>query len=211
MGSVVQPVVLEGAHVRLEPLAAAHAKGLAEAASGPRDTYAFTWVPDGIEEVRAYIADRLREQAGGQALPFATIDPRTSRVVGATRFMRVQYWDWPPGNPNQRGPEFPDAAEIGGTWLAAEAQRTAINTEAKLLMMSHAFEVFRVHRVNLTTDARNQRSRRAIERLGCRFDGVLRAYKPGSDGTVRDTAWFSLREGEWPAAKAALAARLRPA
>ncbi len=210
MGSVVQPVVLEGAHVRLEPLAAAHAKGLAEAASGPRDTYAFTWVPDGVEEARDYITARLAEQAEGLALPFATVDVRTSRVLGATRFMRIEYWAWPPGNPNQRGTDYPDALEIGGTWLTAEAQRTPINTEAKLLMLGHAFDTLRVHRVNLNTDARNLRSRKAIERLGCRFDGVLRVYQPGSDGTVRDTAWFSMLESEWPAAKAALAARLRP-
>jgi N-acetyltransferase len=208
MRSVVQPITIEGAFVRLEPLTLAHAKGLAEAATGPRETYTFTWVPDGYYEAREYIAERLHEQAEGSALPFATVDRRGGSVVGATRFMRIEYRDWPPGNSNQRGPEYPDAVEIGGTWLAAEAQRTAINTEAKLLMLSHAFEVFRVHRVNLTTDARNQRSRKAIERLGCRFDGVLRAYKPGSDGSIRDTAWFSMLESEWPAAKAALLARL---
>ena len=98
--------------------------------------------------------------------------------------------------------------EIGWTWLAAAAQRTPINTEAKLLMLTHAFETWRVHAVKLNTDARNARSRAAIERIGARFDGVLRAHRPASDGGIRDTAAFSLLEAEWPAAKRHLLARL---
>ncbi len=211
MGSIVQPVVLEGTFVRLEPLTAAHAAALAAAASGARDTYGFTWVPEGEAEAAAFIATRLGEQAAGRVLPFATVDRRTGRVAGSTRFMNIEYWDWPAGNANQRGRDHPDTVEIGGTWLAAEAQRTPINTEAKLLMLGHAFEVFGVHAVTLKTDARNWRSRNAIERIGARFDGVVRAYQPGRDGTVRDTAWFSLLESEWPAAKLGLAAKLRPA
>ena len=99
--------------------------------------------------------------------------------------------------------------EIGWTWLAAAAQRTPINTEAKLLMLAHAFDHWRVHRVSLMTDARNQRSRNAILRLGARFDGVLRAARPASDGAIRDTAAFSILEAEWPAVRANLEARLK--
>jgi RimJ/RimL family protein N-acetyltransferase len=99
--------------------------------------------------------------------------------------------------------------EIGGTWLAPSAQRTAINTEAKLLMLTHAFETWRVHRVSLKTDARNARSRAAILRLGARFDGVVRATRVAADHAIRDDAMYSILDAEWPAVKAALAARLR--
>lgn len=99
--------------------------------------------------------------------------------------------------------------EIGWTWLSAEAQRTGINTEAKLLMLTHAFEVWRVHRVRLMTDARNTRSREAILRLGARCDGVLRAHAVGADGTVRDSAAYSIVEREWPGLKTKLQSRLR--
>jgi len=112
------------------------------------------------------------------------------------------------GNRHQRGPERPDVVEIGATWLAAAAQRTPINTEAKVLMLTHAFDHWRVHRVSLMTDARNQRSRDAIGRLGARFDGILRAARPASDGVIRDTAAFSILEAEWPAVRANLEARL---
>jgi RimJ/RimL family protein N-acetyltransferase len=128
--------------------------------------------------------------------------------VGSTRFGTIDFWPWPPGNPNQRGDDVPDAVEIGWTWLAAEAQRSAINTEAKLLMLTHAFEEWRVHRVSLMTDARNERSRRAILRLGAREDGILRAQRPGSDGTIRDTAAFSILEHEWPMIRTQLQSRL---
>ena len=94
-------------------------------------------------------------------------------------------------------------------WLAASAQRTPVNTEAKLLMLAHAFEAWRVHRVSFMTDARNERSRRAILRLGARFDGILRAARPASDGAIRDTAAFSILEAEWPAVRGNLEARLK--
>ncbi|MCI0547689.1 MAG: GNAT family N-acetyltransferase [Candidatus Rokubacteria bacterium] len=204
----VEPVVLEGSHVRLEPLRPEHGLALARAAAGPRDTYAFTLVPGDEREAAAYIDTALREQAAGRALPFATVARATGRVVGSTRFGNIEFWPWPAGNPHQRGAELPDAVEIGWTWLTAEAQRTAINTEAKLLMLTHAFEGWRVHRVTLQTDERNARSRAAISRLGARFDGVLRAARPASDGGIRDTAVYSILEGEWPAVKATLGARL---
>jgi RimJ/RimL family protein N-acetyltransferase len=102
----------------------------------------------------------------------------------------------------------PDVVEIGATWLAASAQRTPVNTEAKLLMLTHAFETWEVHAVRFCTDRRNDRSRRAIERLGCTLDGILGAERPGPDGTIRDSAYFSLLAEEWPAAKQRLSDRL---
>lgn len=208
VGSVVSPVTLEGRWVRLEPLGRSHAAGVLAAASGSRDTYGFTTVPGTAAETKAYIGGALAEQAAGRALPFATIDRARGVVVGCTRLFNIEFWPWPAGNPNQRGVDRPDVAEIGWTWLAASAQRTPINTEAKLLMLAHAFDVWRVHRVSLMTDARNQRSRNAILRLGARFDGVLRAARPASDGAIRDTAAFSILEAEWPAVRAKLQARL---
>ena len=204
----VRPVVLEGRHVRLEPLAVDHARDLLAAASGPRETYGFTTVPADEPSMVGYIEAALRDQEAGRALPFATVAKATGRVVGSTRFGNIEFWASPPGNLKQRGEDRPDVAEIGWTWLAASAQRTPINTEAKLLMLAHAFETWRVHRVSFMTDARNERSRRAILRLGARFDGVLRAARPASDGGIRDTAAFSILENEWPAVKTRLQSRL---
>ncbi|MGH7317402.1 MAG: GNAT family N-acetyltransferase [Candidatus Rokuibacteriota bacterium] len=209
MPSAVAPVTLEGRWVRLDPLAKAHAPGLLAAAAGPRDTYGLTLVPGNAAETAAYIETALGEQAAGRALPFATVDRATGQVVGSTRFLNIEFWPWPPDNANQRGADRPDVVEIGWTWLAASAQRTPINTEAKLLMLAHAFDRWRVHRVSLMTDARNQRSRNAIIRLGARFDGILRAARPASDGVIRDTAAFSILEAEWPTIRTNLEARLR--
>jgi RimJ/RimL family protein N-acetyltransferase len=204
----VRPVVLEGRWVRLEPLTDAHAGPLLAAAGGPRDTYAFTWVPATPGEMERYVSEALRDRDAGRALPFATVDRASGNVVGSTRFGNIEYWAWPGGNPHQRGSERPDVVEIGWTWLAAKAQRTPLNTEAKLLMLTHAFETWRVHRVSLMTDARNLRSRTAIERLGARFDGVLRAQRMAVDGQIRDTAAFSILDAEWPAVKGNLESRL---
>ena len=204
----VRPVVLEGRHVRLEPLELGHAGALLAVAGGPRETYGFTMVPADEPAMIRYIEAALGEQDAGRALPFATVARATGRVVGSTRFGNIEFWPWPPGNPNQRGEDRPDAVEIGWTWLGAAAQRTAVNTEAKLLMLTHAFEEWRVHRVSLMTDARNERSRNAILRLGARFDGVLRAQRPASDGGIRDTAAFSILESEWPMIRRQLQSRL---
>lgn len=204
----VTPVPLEGRHVRLEPLGPAHAPALTAAAGGPRDTYGFTLVPPDLDSMRAYVESALADQAAGRAMPFATVSRASGRVVGCTRFGNIEFWPWPAGHVLQRGAQQPDVVEIGWTWLAAGAQRTPLNTEAKLLMLTHAFETWRVHAVKLNTDARNARSRAAIERIGARLDGVLRAHRPASDGGIRDTAAFSLLEAEWPAAKARLLARL---
>ena len=196
------PVVLTGRHVRLEPLTPAHAPALAAAAAGDRSTFGFTRVPDGDHDAAVYVAEVLAEADRGLALPFATLLP-DGHVVGATRLMNLDYWpvdDRPPG--------VPVVAEIGGTWLTPRVQRTAVNTEAKLLLLTHAFETWRVLRVSLKTDARNARSRAAIERLGARFDGVLRAHSPAADGGLRDAAFFSILAGEWPAVRDALTAAL---
>jgi N-acetyltransferase len=207
--SVVVPVVLVGRHVRLEPLTLEHAGAITAAATGPRDTYAFTGVPEDEAAARSYIETALRWQAEGTAVPFATVSLAAGKVVGSTRFANIAYWDWPPGNPNDRGPGYPDDVEIGWTWLHADAQRTPVNTEAKYLMLRHAFEQWRVHRVYLKTDARNWRSRNAIERIGGKLDGVIRSHQPAFDGTVRDNAWFTILESEWPGVKQSLEQRLR--
>jgi len=206
--TLVRPVLLEGRHVRLEPLGVDHARDLLAAASGPRETYGFTTVPADEPSMLGYIEAALRDQEASRALPFATVAKAAGRVVGSTRFGNIEFWPWPPGNLNQRGEDRPDVAEIGWTWLAASAQRTPVNTEAKLLMLAHAFEAWRVHRVSLMTDARNERSRRAILRLGARFDGVIRAQRPGSNGAIRDTAAFSILDHEWPMVKQQLQSRL---
>ena len=141
-------------------------------------------------------------------MPFATVDKVRARVVGSTRFGNIECWSWP-GAPVEPLPHGPDAVEIGWTWLAASAQRTYVNSEAKLLMLGHAFDVWRVRRVTLKTDARNARSRANIERIGCRFDGILRAHMAAWDGGIRDSAFYSMLAEEWPAAREKLRARLR--
>jgi len=206
--ATLTPVELEGAHVRLEPLSVDHIGPLLAAARGPRATYGFTTVPDTEAEMAQYVATALEQQAARRAMPFATVDRARGRVVGSTRFGNIEFWPWPRGNPLQRGEEVPDVVEIGWTWLAADVQRTAINTEAKLLMLAHAFDRWRVHRVSLMTDARNERSRAAILRLGARFDGVVRAQRLAADATIRDTACFSILDREWPDVRVNLERRL---
>jgi RimJ/RimL family protein N-acetyltransferase len=202
------PIVLEGRYVRLEPLDLRHVPALVAASSGRRDTFRLTTAPDGEEEARAYVAAALEAHAAGTALPFATVSRALGRVVGSTRFGNLERWTWPKSHLEVRAYDVPDATEIGWTWLAEEVQRTAINTEAKRLMLGHAFETWRVHRVTLKTDVRNARSRAAIERLGGRLDGILRAHFPAVDGTVRDSASYSILAAEWPAVRAHLDARL---
>jgi RimJ/RimL family protein N-acetyltransferase len=190
---------LSGTHVRLEPLSLQHLDDLVAVARGPRETYRLTFVPDGSEAMRKYIETALLLRDAGAAVPFATVRLADGGLVGSTRFGNLEYWAWPTGA--RAPPAAPDAVEIGWTWLGKDAQRTAINTEAKLLMLGHAFERWQVRRVNLRTDARNLRSRTAIERLGARLDGILRAHMPAADAGVRDTASYSILAEEWPAAK----------
>jgi RimJ/RimL family protein N-acetyltransferase len=199
------PLTLDGRRVRLEPLSLAHVEPLVAAASESRATYDLTHVPPDVDAMRAYVTLALDEAARGAMVPFATVDKVRERVVGSTRFCNLERWQWvhPPVEPRAIGP---DAVEIGWTWLAAGAQRTYVNSEAKLLMLTHAFEVWRVRRVSLKTDARNARSRANIERVGAHLDGILRAHMPAADGGVRDSAYFSLLAAEWPAARERLIA-----
>jgi RimJ/RimL family protein N-acetyltransferase len=189
---------LEGPEVTLRPMAANDVEALAAAAGESRAHYGLSFVPDGPDQARLYVEKALRLFAAGTRIPFTTV--WRGRVVGTTSFLDPQLWDWPPG-PQRPPRQSPDTVEIGATWLAASAQRTACNTEAKLLMLAHAFERWQVRGVSFKTDARNDRSRRAIERLGARFDGVLRAHMPGADGAVRDSAYYSIVAAEWPAVK----------
>jgi RimJ/RimL family protein N-acetyltransferase len=206
---MIEPVRLEGRHVRLEPLDLDHVPALVVAARHDRRSFSLTEVPDDDAGMQDYVETALAARAAGKAIPFATIDRAAGRVVGSTRFGNIERWRWPAGHAQQRAADRPDAVEIGWTWLDAAAQRTGINTEAKLLMLSHAFEVWLVHRVSLMTDARNTRCRAAIERLGASLDGVLRAARPAADGALRDTAAYSIVRADWPACKTALRERLR--
>ncbi|WP_419997761.1 GNAT family N-acetyltransferase [Streptomyces boninensis] len=193
---------LEGDFVRLEPLAPRHAPCLAAAAAENRGSYRHTWVPDGVGEAEAYVQEQLERQAAGRLAPYAQVERATGRPVGATSFWEPRRW---------RGDGL-DAIEIGFTWLAASAQGTGINAEAKLLLFRHAFEVWGVARVDLKTDARNERSRAAIEKLGARFEGVLRnwsrSWAPGEEGRLRDSAIYSVIAEEWPECRAGLEKRV---
>ena len=209
---MLEPFTLEGTHVRLEPLSESHIPALVEAAAEDRSHYQWSYVPDGTEEVTEYVRDALAKVASGTQVAFATVRRRrdaggNDRVVGATRFCDVSYWQWPPGASHQRN-GVPDVVDIGNTWLAASAQRTLVNTEAKLLMMTHAFEVWGVHRMAFQTDVRNKRSWLAIERIGGNLDGILRADRPGADDTVRTSARFSIVASEWPEVRTRLMERL---
>jgi RimJ/RimL family protein N-acetyltransferase len=194
-------LVLSGPTVTLRPLAAADAGALAAAAAESREQYVYTRVPDGVEDAARYIETALAERGTGRRLPFAIL--WQGRLVGSTSYLDLQHWRWPAGSPHQRTGD-PDVVEIGATWLAASAQRTRCNTEAKRLMLAQAFDVWRVHRVALKTDERNAKSRRAIERLGARFEGVRRADMPGQDGTLRASAYYSIMRDEWPAVRRTL-------
>jgi len=203
-------IVLSGKHVHLEPLTQEHAEPLVRAANASRATFGLTQVPDSRESMQAYIETLLAEETRGESLPFVVRDARDGRgdVVGATRFLSIEWWKWGAHAAPSPVPAGPDVLEVGGTWYAERVQRTAINTEAKLLLCAHAFETLRVRRVMWKTDARNTRSRTAIARLGAKFDGILRAHRAGFDGAVRDSAYYSMLAGEWPDAKVALRARL---
>lgn len=194
--------VLEGELVRLEPLAHRHAAGLAAAADEDRSTYRHTWVP-APAEVPGYLTTQLASADAGFLRPYAQIRVADGRVVGVTAFRDPRWW---PGR-DELG-----AVEVGATWLAASAQGTGLNAEAKLLLFTHAFETWRVARVDLHTDARNAVSRRAIERTGARFEGVLRSWSrswaPGEAGLPRDSAMYSIVAAEWPARRDALRARV---
>jgi RimJ/RimL family protein N-acetyltransferase len=191
---VVSPVILEGVHARLEPLAKAH---LAELAQVGLDEELWRWIPTPVrtrEEMAAYIETALNEQERGVSLPFAIVDKAAGRAIGSTRYGNID-------RTNHR-------VEIGWTWVARGWQRTAINTEAKYLLLGHAFESLGCMRVELKTDSLNERSRAAILRIGAREEGVFRNHMVTASGRIRHTVYFSIIDSEWPAVKARLEAKL---
>jgi RimJ/RimL family protein N-acetyltransferase len=192
---VLDPVALEGTHVRLEPLTPAHVPELAEVGLDPE---IWRWNPRrpvaSLDDMAAYVEAALRQQAAGHALPFATRHLASARVVGSTRFHRHDL-------------EQP-CVEIGYTWVAPAFWRTTVNTEAKYLMLRHAFERLGCVRVEFKTDALNARSRAAIARLGAKQEGTLRAHMRTASGRLRDSVYFSLLASEWPEAKKRLEERL---
>ena len=186
----VEPVTLERAGLRLEPLALSHAAGLAAAAAdGQLWQLRVTSVPE-PENTRAYIETALQMHAAGQRLAFAAIDAATGRVLGSTSYHDIL------GAVRR--------LEIGYTWYAKSVQRTQVNTTAKLLMMGHAFDTLGCRIVGWRTDNFNFASQRAIERLGAKKDGVLRGHALRRDGTIRDTVMYSMSADEWPEARAQL-------
>jgi len=191
----LEPVVLEGAQVRLEPLSRAHVPELSEVGLDPE---IWRWNPRPPvatpEGMAAYVEAALRQQAAGLALPFVTRHRASGRVVGSTRFHRHDL-------------EQP-RLEIGYTWIAPSWQRTGVNTEAKYLMLRHAFEQLGCVRVELKTDALNARSRAAIAGLGAKEEGILRAHMRASNGRLRDSVYFSVIAAEWPEVKKRLEERL---
>ena len=185
---IVDPVTLTGKHVRLEPLSAAHIPGLAEVGHDPAIwrylLYGEVTTP---EKMAAWVGSLLEKKAHGTDQPFVVIHLASGRVAGATRYMEIR--------PEHRG------LEIGGTWYGLEFQRTVVNTEAKYLLLRHAFETLGCIRVQLRTDLRNERSQKAIERIGAVREGVLRNHVILADGRYRHSVFFSVIESEWPAVK----------
>jgi len=202
--SVAAPT-LTGVHVQLEQLRPEFAEELVSAGNEDRSSYDWTPVPPTVEGMQRYIAGLLADQQARSAVPFVQRRLSDGALVGCTRYLRLEWWG---------GNELPDEVEIGGTWLAGSAQRTAINTEAKYLLLGNAFDRWNVHRVAICTDSRNTQSRTAILRIGAAFEGILRAhrgsYAAGEQNVVaRDSAMYSVTRGEWPEVKRGLEARLR--
>lgn len=186
-----QPVTLTGAVVRLEPLGPEHAEELYTAGQEPRLWRYLPADPSGsLEDIRTWIASALRDRESGTQLPFAILERASNRYIGSTRYTNI--------SPRDRG------LEIGWTWLTPRAQRTAVNTECKYLLLRHAFEELGAVRVQLKTDIRNFISQRAIERLGAVREGVLRKHMLVLDDYIRDSVMYSILDSEWPAVKARL-------
>jgi len=193
---------LTGSLVQLEPLSMRRAPDLASAADEDRSTYGFTSVPR-RDQVEDYIADLLTRSEQEEFRPFAQVRLADDRAIGCTSFGHLRSWP---------GMSRLSAVEIGWTWLSASAQGTGINKEAKLLLLTQAFEGWGADRVDIKTDARNERSRGAIEGIGATFEGILRnwspSHAPGEEGQLRDSAMFSIVAGEWPSAKSELLRRI---
>jgi RimJ/RimL family protein N-acetyltransferase len=207
--AMINDVLLRGNHIHLEPLTPNHAAALAAASAPDPTLYRWSPVPQGIAAAEAYIASALAARSAGTALPFAIVRNHDNVVIGSTRFFEVEKWLWPAAH-SRHNRAHPDVCEIGYTWLTQSAIRTPANTEAKTLMLAHAFETWGVLRVCLHTDARNLRSQAAIERIGGKREGVLRAHRIAADFIPRDSVRYSILADEWPEVKrrlAALAAR----
>lgn len=190
----ISPITLEGQLVRLEPLVPTHEESLIAAAGDGELWNSIVTIVPSRAEMAAYIASALNAQARGRELPFVIIRKPSGQVVGTTRFYDIEPID--------------RRVEIGYTWLATSAQRTAVNTEAKLLLLTHAFEALRCIRVSFVTDVLNQQSRAAILRLGAKEEGVLRNHMVMPSGRYRDSLCLSIIEAEWPEVKARLEAKL---
>ncbi len=203
----IEPVTFEGEHVRLEPLEKRHAEALVEASAADTSLYQWSLVPMGREAVDKYIESALGLRDAGTALPFVTVHKADGKVIGSTRFFELERWPWPESS-SHRGKHVFDTGEIGYTWLTASAIRTAANTEAKLLMLTHAFETWKMCSVHFCTDERNERSANAILRIGAKFEGVLRAHRMAADFTPRNTLRFSIVASEWPDVKQSLKEKL---
>jgi N-acetyltransferase len=196
--NIVTPLWLEGSVVRLEPIRGEHAQLFWEAARDAVDDI-FRWIPYSVktpEDFQKLVAKALGEQERGESVVFATLERGSGRVIGSTRFMNID-------RANRR-------VEIGSTWIVPAWQRTAVNTEAKYLMLRHAFETWGCVRVELKTDALNEKSRNAILRLGAREEGTLRKHVVTWTGRIRDSVYFSILDTEWPEVKARLEGRLSP-
>lgn len=194
----MKPITLQGKSVRLDPLLPEHAPILWDAAKDKDNAEEiFRWIPYSMrtmEDFQKTVGKALSEQGRGESVPFVTVEQSSGRIIGSTRFMNID-------RANRR-------AEIGSTWIAPAWQRTAINTEAKYLMLRHAFETWGCIRVELKTDALNQKSRNAILRLGAKEEGTLRQHMVTSTGRLRDTIYFSILDKEWPEVKARLDGKL---
>jgi N-acetyltransferase len=190
----IQPLALKDHIVHLAPMSLDHVDALAAVGLDPS---IWQWVPTPIttiSEMRAYVESALREQTAGTALPFVIVDAASAQVIGSTRYGAIE--------PKHR------RLEIGWTWITPAFQRTPINSHAKWLLLSHAFETLGAHRVELKTDALNTKSRSAILRIGAKEEGTLRKHVITQSGRIRDTVYYSILDTEWPAVKAKLATML---
>ena len=207
--------VLTGRYVRLEPLGYEHVDGLVAASAVDPELYRWSKVPQGHDEVTGYVETALSWRDAGTAVPYATVRVADGAVLGSTRFWGLEFLPWPPGHGrhdrrDRHGRALPDAGEIGYTWLTRDAVRTAANTEAKLLMLTLAFEDWQVLRVCFHTNVQNERSKAALGRIGGQFEGVLRTHRLAPDLSVRDSARFSIVAAEWPQVKERLTERAQP-
>lgn len=194
---------LSGNHIRLEPLERHHVDALLAASAGDPSLYRWSPIPQTKPEAVKYVDTAVAWREAGSAVPFAIVRAADGLVVGSSRFWNIERWAWPPGHPSH-GRDVPDACEIGYTWFSPSTVRTGANTEAKLLMLTHAFEVWRVLRVCFHTDVRNVRSRAALERIGAKFEGILRAHRMAADFISRDSCRYSIIAAEWTGLKSHL-------